>query len=282
MQLNDNTQVYIRTGNRNNFEILAKIDQIFWLKDHRAKSENLREYLIEEADSRFKKVREINLNRYINEHPTTQILTPECWLKLILVPIYPNDFICTPPFIKDNLEKIFVKEYYGTSEEFPITDTRFNNIISKDSLILKLIFDTYTYYSELNVFGLYYYRQSLLEAFNRREQIPKKIIRFNEILARLDEFIESAIRFYNLIGYQGNLKFSFSILDPTEYELKSFYEHTFFTYEEKIEYKSDISLQSLINDKIDLIFESVIKLTWAYNIHIDKNYLINYYQKNRR
>jgi predicted HTH transcriptional regulator len=51
--INRNTQVYLRTGNRNSPEDLARIDEIEWLREHRRKSEDLRDQIYRRAIDRF-------------------------------------------------------------------------------------------------------------------------------------------------------------------------------------------------------------------------------------
>lgn len=281
--INDNTQVYLRTGNRNNFEVLAKIDEVFWLNNHRQKSLELREFLIKETEERFNKIIDINRKKIIAERAATKFINPECWLKLIITPIFPKETFTSPPELKNKLENFFVFDYFQTSDEFPITESRFNNPFSQDSVILKAFWDTYAYYTEYNVFGLFYYRQNLLEGFNSRDGEPKKIFRLNEVLARLDQFIDSAQKFYRVLGYNGYIRFIFSIQNPSEYALISpSGQYTLTTFENKIDYQIDLSQQIFYENRIDIIFDCISRLTWAYNINVSKEFVEKYYEKNKR
>jgi hypothetical protein len=67
------------------------------------------------------------------------------------------------------------------------------------------VYDVYDiYHTELNCFGLYFYKQAMLRPYKSRatgEDI--RVIHSTVVFARLDEFLDSAAKFYREIGYWG-------------------------------------------------------------------------------
>ena len=263
--INNNTQVYLRTGNQNHPEELAKIDDIFWLNDHRKNAEDLRDKLLYEAVNRFERIYQSEMQKSTKKNEQT-LVKPECWLEISLCPLFPKDVLISPPKLPEILLKMIVRDFYGTSDNFPI-DNRLNRRIAQNGMILYTIWAPNCNYTELNIFGLYYYRQNLLGRFEPGKKEQDKIIRLYEILARLDEFIDSAIKFYNNLNFSGSLRFQFSIKNLTTYKLIA-EETEFTTFEEKVEHIIDLLTNNdLEKNKDIIIYDSVSKLLWAYNSH---------------
>jgi hypothetical protein len=155
--INKNTEVYIRTGNRNNFEPLATVDNLFWLNDNRKKSIILRKEILDEAKKRFDKFYNYELTE-AQQKGDIKISSNVSRLTFAISPCYPHQYFCTPPELRNILNQIYVRDYYMTSEEFPIAESRFRNKLNQNGISLGWFFTNYAYYAELNCFGVYYYR----------------------------------------------------------------------------------------------------------------------------
>ena len=88
--ISNNTKVYLRTGDLNNPEEFASVDDISWLSNSRKKSIILRESITQQAEKRwkafYKRIMEYLVSRDIEIHETnTGILT------LSACPIFPHD-----------------------------------------------------------------------------------------------------------------------------------------------------------------------------------------------
>ena len=267
-----NTEVYIRTGNRNNFEPLITIDKLFWLKDNRNESIILRNSILADAQNRFEKYYNQELNESVNRgdfkfSPNVSRLT------LIISPCYPQDIFCTPPELRNVLQNIYVKDYYYTSEEFPIGQSRFNSKLNPNGINLGWFYNNHAYYTELSCLGIYYYRQHLFGRLENADKKPDCSIRFNEIIARIDQLLQSADKFYSEIGFNGLLNFIFSIDGLKKFNLKKGVDDDeVSTLEDIVKHETSFMKNQIIISKKDIIYETIRYLAWAYNWDLKFDY----------
>ena len=154
-----NTEVYLRTGNRNKPEKLVSMGELGWLQNKRKKSDEFRNELYEQSGKR--------LENFMGKAPGNQsalgiLISPPGYvdlgngrLEISLCPLFPKDPFRTPPEMREVLGKIRVPEYYSTQSGFPIPDST-RGIITSDAVVL---FDgsikENAFYTEINSFGLY-------------------------------------------------------------------------------------------------------------------------------
>lgn len=277
--INKNTEVYVRTGNRNNFEPLATVDKLFWLTDNRNKSIILRKTTLDEAKKRFDKFYNLELGEAVKKGDFK--LSPHVsQLTLTISPCFPQELFCSPPELRNVLNKIEVKDYYGTSDKFPIDGSRYNNKLNQNGINLGWFFNNYAYYTELSCFGIYYYRQHMFGRLEGRDKKPECSIRFNEIIARLDQFFQSSDKFYSEIGFNGLLFFSFSIEGLNKFTLKIGIDgDSKTTLEDDVYYEESFMKNQIIVFKKNIIFNTIRNLAWAYNWDMDIGYFKNFEKK---
>jgi hypothetical protein len=190
--LYNNTQVYIRTGNRNKPEDLATVEQIEWLRNRRERSEELRETLYRIAEERY---------QTICDQKKVRIEFAE--FTLSFVPLYPQKPLMMTEEIEGVVNKM--KVLGGGNKEFPRL-SHFNLEPIQDGMIYfrfnkETGFITHT---EINKFGLIFYKEDLGSGIKETpESETIKRIHLNKILDILDVSFESISKFYNTIGYWG-------------------------------------------------------------------------------
>lgn len=262
--INKNTQVYIRTNNKSTPEELASLERIFWLKDKRNNSLQFRNNLINYANSRFRRI--LKNNREISN------IDKNIWLTILMSPIFPEKYYLSPPDIDNNVFRISVKDVFLTDEKFPISEKKSCGTLFQDGTVLDYYHNERAYYSELNCFGLFFYKQNLYSRVKNTEEEDKPTIRFKEVVARLYNYFEVANKFYNFIGYKGYIHFEYKIenLDKhplsVDNELKESIDDFVFVSKE---YK----IQEIENPSIGLYVEALKKLSWAYDFNITESFV---------
>ena len=277
--ISNNTQVYIRTGNRNQPEALASVDKIEWLRDKRRKSEELRETLYEQADSRL-----ANLAYPTIKEPGRRQVGAliHGWLRISLCPFYPQEPFRTPSEMNDLLEEIKVKDYYNTFITFP--SDKLSWTIAQDGIFIK----EGPYYTELNCFGLYCYKQKLLEGdYQGIEKKAENVIFATKLFCRADEFLDSAIKFYNRLGYPGILDFNMH-LNVWGCGLRPYYRQSttpagepelHFSPDPEIQFAETVLAHELQAEKGNLLFRAIQRFAWAFGWNVDRDLLDHYYKK---
>lgn len=183
-----NTQVYLRTGNRNKPEELATIPQVEWLMDGRRKSEEFRAHLYKQAEVRLTALRPDSLAARQKAREATPIAEDD-WLMLSLCPVYPKDRLMDPPAMYDVYRGSEVDIYRGYDSIFPPVQEGAGRIVQDGFVRQRITADGGIFHVELNSFGLYFYKQSIVNVY---QDNPQKVIYSSEIFRRLDEFLESS------------------------------------------------------------------------------------------
>lgn len=187
----NNTQVYVRTGNRNKPEELATVEQIEWLRNRRKKSEELRELLCRRAEDRY---------QTICGQKKAKIEFGE--FTLSFTPLYPQKPLITVEEIENIVNKMKV---FAGGREFPrlshydlepIQDGMIRFFLNKDTGFIT--------HTEINKFGLIFYKEDLGSGIKETpESETIKRIHLSKILDILDVSFESISKFYNTMGYWG-------------------------------------------------------------------------------
>lgn len=273
----NNTNVYLRTGNRNSPEKLASIGEQEWLREHRRKSEELRENLYSRAGERFVNLYLRGLEELrLEGHSLTE--STRGYLTLSLCPLYPKDSFLTPPELNTIYREIRVDDYYRTDSTFPLPDMGFGKIAQDGILLNRTIHTNKTYHTELNCLGLYFYKQSLLDTHSPREGSTLEFIRSTEIFCRLDEFIDSSIKYYDKINYRGILCFEVHLDNILECKLQKLSIETLLsTPDTDVRFSRNVLTGVLKDEKPQIILRSAQRIAWAFGWEITKETLHAYY-----
>lgn len=277
--ISSNTQVYLRTGNRNKPESLAGVDQIEWLSEKRQKSVTLRQQLSQEAERRFR--RQYG-RRFLGSAGSDSIMLKGLFT-LSLCPLYPKDYFCNPPELNQVVSDLFVRDYFRTDDFFPITRHR-NGEIVKNGITLVFLEKDMAYYTELNSFGLYYYRQILQSRYKPPgNQDIMMIMRATEMFARLDEFIDSGNKFYKNLSYYGPLRFEMELDSILDYALGPYPEQDLlYSLEDQIHFDENLLAGTLEERKFELIYGAVRRIGWAFGLDISEGLLKKFYVQYKR
>lgn len=281
------TKVYLRTGVRNNPETLASIKEIEWLQNKRQKSLDLRNSLYERAEERSERFYLRQLQE-LKQRGDKIEKVEKAWLTLSLCPLYPKKYFRSPPEINDEVyNKIQVDEYMRTGKNFPLPDLQDAKIV-QDGIVLSYIFRTNKiFHTELNSFGLYFYKQSLLRDYELFGGERIKAIQASEMFCRLDEFFDSAVKFYNELGYWGLLHLrirldNISSCNLLPYPLEKDTAEPFQCIDPKVAFSASVLVGGLNDQKEELIFDSARKIAWTFGWNISKELLSNYYEKYKK
>jgi len=189
-----NTRVYIRTDTSNEPEELASVDRILWLIEKRRKSVELKNDFYERADKRFS---------ILCRKGGISVEHMDAFFGMS--PLYPFEILADyRKLAKEIVERI---KSDGWSSTFPMNlyNSRFeptqNGVYS---FFLKESKDYFSY-EEVNHYGFFYHREEMYF----RQEINGVLIQnslLSDILIRLDLFLESMSKFYNVLGYWGILE----------------------------------------------------------------------------
>ncbi len=278
-----NTRVYVRTANRNSPEALASVDQIEWLREHRAKAIALRQATFNSAVSRS----DVSLG-YIQRSPTdtgTRFIVPGTrpYLMLCASPYYPREPLTTPPMLRPVLREIRIADYYHTSNEFPPSMGQ-PQLLQDGIYLLAKGGDSKqrAYYTELSTIGQLFYRQTL--AFKHEN---KMLIRASEIFARLDQFMRVAKRYLDCLQYQGVVWLNVLLgslanstlghYSPSE-QIDSYSECP----DDAVWFESSLTISEWDVEYEDVVIEAAQKIGWAYDWELTPELIKLYFTRHRR
>lgn len=252
----NNTQVYIRTGNRNKPEDLATIEQIDWLKNRRQKSEEFRETLYRRAEE-----------RYENICKTKKVSIEFGEFTLSFSPLYSQK-----PLILELNEIEDISRKTGV----PLPYTK--HISAQDSMIFldldeksKELFK----YTEINRFGLVFYKGGL--GCNSKEE--GKFISMYGIMQILYPSLERLGRFYKHIGYWGLIECVFSLnklLGVNFYPPSPFRGFTENYVDNQLSWRFETSVAAL-NDPItrqNKLVELGKEIAWSFDFDVSEEIII--------
>ena len=283
--LHRNSAVYIRTGKRNKPEDIADLERIDWLRDHRKKADDLREWLFSRACMRFRELRDGNVGDVPGTDEGRWLPTEEQpgLLTIALCPMYPDRVLVQPSRLDVVRRAIRIRDYMGTGHEFPLQESGCISRMVEDGFVMHFSGQRglRTYHTHLNMHGLFLYRQSLLYQVPRTKKDeeddpggnPQVVIRGYEILARLYEVVESGAKFYSEIGYWGPLKFRLRLegllgipmLMPV---LESGNHYRCFSADHQIDTAHFVQSSNLVSGMHEAVLPLFERVGWAFNSHV--------------
>jgi hypothetical protein len=277
-------RVYVRTANTNNPEDLATQSELEWLREHRTKAVALRDTGYRSAIDRS----DIALG-YLYHSPTapgTRVLVPEVkpYLLLCVAPYYPREPFLMPPMLRELTRGIRIKDYYGTDNEFPIGANKARLLQNGVYWIATLDGEhgQRDYYTEFNVFGQFFYRQTLTYQ-NEGEQF----IRASELFARLDQFMRIAHTFLERIGYQGSVWFQLLMGSLTHSTLGHWspserIEQKSKCLDEAIAFEGALTMNEWDAQSEATLIDTARKIGWGYDWDFGAELVQAYWAKHRR
>ena len=195
----NNTQVYVRTGNRNKPEDLATLEQIEWLRNRRKKSEELREMLYLRAEERYCN---------ICEQKKVKIEFGE--FTLSFAPLYPRKPLFKVEEIKNILQRMAVRignrefPWLPSGHLEPVQDGVVSFFLDERNGLIT--------HTEINKFGLIYYKEDMGWG-EKKTSGAEDEIKFYPIavIEDLEMSFEAVAKVYNLVGYWGLVEVRFSL-----------------------------------------------------------------------
>jgi hypothetical protein len=286
--INKNTNVYVRTGNRNkshDLEEIATLDRIDWLKEGRRKSEELRIFLVNQSEARIKRIysdEKLKTGQAVKSEKSFRgdLRFPPGVLTLSICPLFPKEPFMAPPEINKLYSKVL-----PSSSIFQLHHNPAGVIVSDGSYNSKVSINGESFWhTEFNIFGLFYYKQSHI--FNDGNI---GVIRIDEILCRLDDFLDSAVKFYNEISYRGALEFIIKLENIRDDEtviylgklppLSQVTDNISSAPLDNHVYYSDVVLVgALTEQKMTLIYNSAKKIAWAFGWDLTETILDSHYK----
>lgn len=159
-------------------------------------------------------------------------------------------------------------------------------MLVQDAAIFSAYYQERVFHTELSCYGLYFYKQSLLKkgVFDGRE-LP--IIRGGEIFCRLDQFIDSAWKYFSVLGYWGPLLFEARLTDvhecPFDLPLRDDpRDELYYCPDREVTHKKELFANALPEEKPRLVLETLQLIGWAFNIDIHLEFLRRFYSKIKR
>jgi len=193
----NNTDVYIRTGNRNKPEAKASEEKREWLRHRRKKSEQLRELLYDRTQERYRNVCK------------AKQAESECGeFTLTICPLYPQQPLMGLEQIETTFDEIQVEDttrlqfpkMLGVGTLYPVQDGMYYFVRQEHTNFFS--------YAELNKFGLLFYRDD--SGWINKEDDTKSVYA-SHIIGVLSLAFDSAYRLYKYLGYWGLIEFRFSL-----------------------------------------------------------------------
>lgn len=265
---NKNTNVYVRTGARNNPEEIADLGRVQWLTNQRSHSVSLRGQIQDHAHS----------HNAVFCPDDGQL--PRARLSLFLCPMFPREQYRTPPELNKVFRAIGERDYTHTFESFPPSGN-INGRLLADGIGL---YDSGFHYAELNCHGGYFYSQLV----NRTRDIvggPNARIRAWELVARLDLFLASAAKFYKEIGYFGPLYFNVELRMSRGCILASLGHPDeggmYTSVDELVQHEVTTSLGLLGTERRRLVLEPLQRICWAFNYEVTQAGLDQHFLKTK-
>jgi hypothetical protein len=276
--ISGNTQVYLRTGNRNKPEELAAVDHVEWLMNGRKKTEQFRDRLYKQAEARLKTLCLENFARRKRTEESNAAV-PDGWFLLSMCPLYPRDRLIEPPAMYQVYRDSEVDLYRGMPV-FPPQEGSYR--IVQDGFI-RHSDDESTFYLELNSFGLYFYKQSIARVY---PELPDKVIWSSEIFRRLDEFIDSGMKYYRLLGYWGTLEFRAALETVKGCVLRetnrNSHSPALTSPDDEVYFSTVVTAGALKEEKPRLILRAAQQIAWAFNWGLTPELLDGYYIQQRQ
>jgi hypothetical protein len=277
-----NTKVYLRRGGTNSPEDIATLDELEWLKAGRQRSIDFRKALYGHAQGRFSQF----LHGFDGSNAKPPRVERDGMLSLAFCPTYPKDMLAPPPTLHEVLRDIRVRDYYGTDNEFPLGSL--NGVIVQDGYIVHASIGggDWVHHTELNSFGLLFFKQSLLHPLKRGDH-EYRVLRASEVFCRLDEMFDCAAKFYDRIGFHGSLQFQMYLENLVGFPFVKFNHEEAglelsYTPDPVVDFSASLGSSSIPEEKPTLILAAARQVAWAFDWDVDATQLNKYYLKYKR
>ena len=288
--INNKKSVYIRTENRNKQEEIATMEEIGWLFNRRKKSEELKGLLYEKATEKLKNIYEgikevKNGNGQITIYPDG-LKFPRAQGLFSAIPQFPN----RPLIGVSNLKNLILNDLrlpdYFTSEFFPFMSSP---KIAHQSVVDYAFEhrDKELFFYEFNIYGLFFYQESLLDDFLRDSEEEKRndMVWFYRLLSRIERFLEVTNKFYDKIGFWGLVEIKFSLEDILGLKISTPEGYVFRLTSgnsllDSIEICRVLTRQELLENKKSIVKDIFKEICLNFNFEIGDNIIDAYFEKN--
>jgi len=169
------TGIYVRVDSQNEPQ-RACYEEIEWLINRRKKAVENRERLLMRAEERF------------NNQPTRKNF--EAFQCVSIIPVYPH----APLVALENLSDMADQSKVSVHNGFPLTS---QYKTSHESIVCDFVLDQFLNYTEINLFGLIFSKQSLWRYHNEKE------VKLFEFAHMLEKVLRFSLNFYEKTGYWG-------------------------------------------------------------------------------
>ncbi len=275
-----NTKVYVRRGSVNSPEDLADLNELEWLKKGREKSTTFRDSLYQRADVRF--------NQFLRgfDGSANKRVERDGTLTISFCPMYPKGMMLEPPGLSAVLRKIRVRDYYNTDSEFPLGSL--NGVIVQDGFIVQAAVGDgeWVHHTELNSFGLLFFKQSLLHHVKVGNQ-EYRLIRASEVFCRMDEMFDCSEKFFEQLNFNGWLHFRMQLGNLVGSPFGKYHPNETgfdlsYTPDNSIDFDATLSSVSMREEKPRIVLEAARRVAWAFDWDVDQSLLNTYYSRYKK
>jgi hypothetical protein len=282
-----NTDVYLRTGDRNQPEERADLDKIEWLRHQRETSVKLRERLYERAIKRVIDFHELRAEAERGAVVPTPARIDRGWFEASLVPMYPQQMLKTPPELAQSRSKIDIQDRYRATGKFPMPWSVKPRIV-QDAVVLSESYEELTFHTELNSFGLFFYSQSLLHNPTGYSSDPFKepVMSSAEIFWRLNQVCEAGSKYYELLGYWGPLLFQLELKGIRGCPLTMYPIQVPYTLhrspDNELRFSETIPGGGLQDIKSNLVLRAAQHVAWTFGLNVSGELLDQLWSEGRK
>jgi hypothetical protein len=284
--ISGNTRVYIRTGQRNDPDQLANLTRLTWLLRNREKSEQFREWIMSRAASRFDTMTSGGVpgtSASKEKHAQGGKSLP-CLLTISMVPNYPTSDPLFLPEELDNLRRtIAVRDRMGTANRFPIQEPPATTRLVEDGVIMHVSGGSRlrTYHTHINMYGLYFYKQSLLYDLplpteETGNTAGHSVMRSVEIIERCYAMLATAAQFYEKINYFGPLRLSLKLENVLSWPLLISQTSDYGSHYQRYSADPEINVvefclsSELLSELDAMVYRLVRRVGWAFDWNLSR------------
>lgn len=275
--ISGNTEVYIRTNDINHPEKIASLDEVEWLNNKRNKSLELKNLLINQSKSRFDEMKSWSAMK--NDDIYRSLNNQKNELEISILPIYPVNWYKSPNDLFNCFDKIKIIDNYLTCTYFPPSNSSLTgheiNIL-QDGVFLIHNKGMRFFYTEINSYGLYYYKQCI-DTFNKNNQ---DYIKTSELFNRIKSSFIFVSSYFKTIGYYGLIEINIRLEKITGsglyYDLGNNKEMIGFCPDNDFIFKKNLLVQDIegkLDDTLDSIFE---RIGWLFGQNLPKIELLKH------
>jgi hypothetical protein len=212
------------------------------------------------------------------------------FLTLTACPTFPAHEFKNPSELAQIYKRISVDDYYRTTEKFPprdrLSETGRGSLVQDGIVFASYVGNERNFHTEMNSKGLYFYRQPISRDNVNINGLSHTFLLGTEVFARIDEFIDSAYKFFQDLGFWGFINFTVSLTDIHDLGFwlnwlqSDFYDSPRgLSPDDEVNVENTILVSSLEEEKDRLLFESMQKLCWTFDIEFSPDFVAPLYKK---